>query len=396
MLVAISCLTLVVLFIPHERASSIGSVKLPDGRQASIYSPFYKLSQALKLGKTMSSILRVNKRYNEMTSKWTNLSLEEKCLFYFEETFRINSDWNNDAIKQFYNDDKLDNVLGELMVERIRMYNTCFLEGQLPISKVFKSSSVIEEDIDSKVFPFLSKKKTLKEMWPEIINANEWAKLPDFSNPLLEGKDTWKLDPSYTFWYNWINFSSGRGIVMTLGVQHGELFKKLLLTLEKIDNTLPIQIVHTGIELTEAFMYDIVLFLKKEKLTQQVYFINASPLLDPEYAENYLNFFVNKWMALLFNTFEESILLDADVVSFVPTESYFDIPEYSKTGTLLFKDRNIRDENTFPYCIDLFKELFPSSEESFFMKHNLPMSANILRDDIDLKQLSIEEKASLL
>lgn len=363
-----------------------------QGRQASIYSPLRRISFSLELGKWFSLLFQAKNAYYEHGKSWAKYPLEERCRYYFEETFNINPGWTNDHVKEFHNNENLDNLLGELMVERIRMFDSCFISGGLPISDVFKSSSFDAKDVEIRIFPFLRKYSNLKELWPDIIHANHWTQIPMFNNPVLEGRDIWKLDDHYSFWYNWVNMASGKGIVLSLSPRHADQFKKLLLTLEEIGNSLPIQIIHNGMELSEGFMLDIKAFIELRGLSQQVYFVNISPLIDPQYSDKYISFFINKWMALLFNTFSEVILLDADVVSFVPIDSYFNLPEYKETGILLYKDRDMPVENTFDYCIEAFKKLFPSGEELHFMGHKPIFSDASLEGGPDPTEASTESR----
>ena len=364
-----------------------------EGKRALIYSPFYRLASSLNLGKWLSLALHATNKYHKIGLDWPTLPLEQKCRFYFESTLEINPTWNNDHIKDFHNDNNLDDPLAELMLERIRMYDSCFISGGLSTSKVFKRSVVKPNDLESRLFPFLSKKTPFRHLWPKMIHVNPWTLIPSFSNPLLEGKDTWKMDDNYSFFYNWNNFAEGKGIVLTLGLRHGDQFKKLLLTLENLNNTLPIQVIHNGSELTEAFIYDIHSFLNAKKLSQQVYFVNIEPLIDASFVGQYVHYFINKWMALLFNTFSECILLDADSVSFASLESYFDFKGYQDTGMLLFRDRNIIGEKTFIYCTDTLKKLFPSVEETHFMSHRSTFPLELVENDnINIDTLSMEEQ----
>ncbi|BAP72483.1 alpha-1,3-mannosyltransferase [Kluyveromyces marxianus] len=363
-----------------------------EGKRAIVYSPFYKLANALSMGKSLSKILQASEKYHQIGTEWQRLKLQDKCRYYFESTAEINAEWSNDAVKTFHNENNLDDPLAELMMERIRMYDTCFLSGGLSWKKVFHKSKVDPTKLESRIFPFLSKTAKLRDMWPVIIDANHWTQTPKFSNPLLEGKDTWKLDDNHSFFYNWNMFASGKGIAMSLGLRHLDQFKKLLLTLEALNNTLPIQVVYNGAELTEFFLDDVHRFLNINALSQRVYFVNIGPLIDKSFASNYVKYFVNKWMALLFNTFSECILMDADVVSFTKPESYFDMNEYKNTGMLMFRDRNIIDEHTFKYCTDTMRMLFPSSEETILMDHKPTFPSSLIgNDNVDVDALSIEE-----
>lgn len=73
----------------------------------------------------------------------------------------------------------------------------------------------------------------------------------------------------------------------------------------------------------------------------------------------------------MFNTFEEYILLDADVVPFVGSDYFFDSPSYRERGILLFKDRVMENEQTFQYCIEMLNEVEPSAQERRFIGSRL-------------------------
>ena len=145
--------------------------------------------------------------------------------------------------------------------------------------------------------------------------------------------------------------------------------------LDQQNNSLPIQIVQQPHELSDAFLGNLTEFLQSSH--QEVYYIDCEALLDTTY-KAYMTYFVNKWLASIFNTFSEVVLMDADVVPFVPVESFFQEEQYKATGVLLYKDRDMPQETTFDYCITTFKLLEPSSQEVVLMNHRMKTNSSVV------------------
>lgn len=353
-----------VLYKPTSSMMLENILKQSPGRESLFISPFSRFIPRSKLSKLLAQ--------HESVDKWANMTLSEQCHFYFATTYKDSTKWTNDHIRVFYNDDDLDNAILSMAVERMRVFDKCFIKGGLSLESVL--GDIDMADFQHRMFPFLRNFSNFGELWPEILHLNTGEHIPRFSNPAnLEKDSKFAYTNSQSFWQNWARFSSGRGLVMTLGERHKDIFLRLLRVLDHNGNRLPIQIIQKGPELSNEFIDSVSNFLKSSQ--QQVYIVDCSSLLNPAYLEEALTYFVNKWLAVVFNTFEEVITLDADVVPFVPLESFFENHNYKESGSLMYKDRNMLNEHTFDYCIDMFNSLEPSREASVLMGHSMIINA---------------------
>lgn len=64
-----------------------------------------------------------------------------------------------------------------------------------------------------------------------------------------------------------------------------------------------------------------------------------TPAIKQQYLHKF-NEFGNKILAILFNTFEEMIFIDADAILIQNPEKFFQLNKYQNSGALFFRDRN--------------------------------------------------------
>ncbi|CUS21922.1 LAQU0S04e03928g1_1 [Lachancea quebecensis] len=306
-------------------------------------------------------------------------TLQEKCRHYFDTVYSKDSQWTNDAVRIFFNDEDVDNAKISNIVERVRVFDDCFISGGLSLDQVIPQKRDVM-GFHHRMFPFLKDFRKPEELWPTIIDLNTRRELrkgiiPHYS---AHSSDAFKMDNSKSFWYNWNAFSTGRGLVFSLGERHLDPFIRLLKVLDRLGNKLPIQIVQRDNELSEQFLNALSSFLQKSH--QKVYFVNCGAFLESLY-EAQMTFFVNKWTASIFNTFSEAILMDADVIPFIPPEEFFDDEQFSRSGLMLYKDRDMPQETTFDYCIRAFHHLMPSAEATILMNHTMKVNGSVVQQD---------------
>ncbi|SCV05999.1 LANO_0H19878g1_1 [Lachancea nothofagi CBS 11611] len=305
--------------------------------------------------------------------KFESWSLREKCRWFFETTYAKNPKWSNDQVRERYDDEATDNARFSHIVERLRMYDTCFVQGNLKMDQVLVPRRNLK-DFHSRMFPFFPPFQDLNELWPTITHLNSKSKLPNGVNP-ASSNTTFIMDNSKTFWENWNDFSTGKGLVLTLGERHKDIFLRLLAVLDHLGNSYPIQIVQQENEVSQDLLDSISDFLQSSN--QEVYHVSCGPVLNVNYIGR-LNYFVNKWLATIFNTYSEVVLLDADVVPFISLNTFFDDPRFLETGALFYKDRNLLNEYTFDHCIDMFKYLEPSAQAVLLMNHRMKVNSSII------------------
>ncbi|OBA19407.1 nucleotide-diphospho-sugar transferase [Metschnikowia bicuspidata var. bicuspidata NRRL YB-4993] len=161
------------------------------------------------------------------------------------------------------------------------------------------------------------------------------------------------------YWSRYVNMSRGRGIVVSLDDANTEFACRLLQVLHHLGNTLPIQVIHKG-DLSAASISLLKLVTKGKQIVE---FMDVSPTLRSGFSQVFRGY-NNKWFAALFSTFEEIILVDADVVPFVKPETFFDFDGYKRTGAYFFKDREL-SETLSNSQFEFFSSIIPRSDELF-------------------------------
>lgn len=299
----------------------------------------------------------------ELLLNWKSSPIAEKCRYMIDATYALNRAWTNEHILKFYGEDEVDNVLISLMAERQRMFDYCFLSSNLSLEDVFKVESLIglkyeirssPNDFLRRMFPFLKKLDDQGDqvLWPQITNLRSGSiqAIPDLPENFNQN-----------FFSNWQRMASGSGIVITLNEGSKNLLYKQLKVFDHSDNTLPIQIITTGNDFSDGFIEELKAKVAASK--QNVYLVDCSPILDSEFAKEHIGDIINKWIAVIFTTFEEAILLDVDAVPFVPMDDFLTEKSYKTSGILMYKDRSMPNEHTFQYCIDMLREVEPSYQE---------------------------------
>jgi len=237
-------------------------------------------------------------------------------------------------------------------VERFRTYDYCFLRGNVELKDIFADDLSLMTKLTHKLFPFLNIQYTEEYQSNEVLIFD-----------LSTNKDTTvtfhdHLDNPFKYW---IKTAKGKGIVTTMSVKEIDYFLRLIKVLDKLKNELPIQIVVTNLN-----DFNIIKDTLKHKLSnsrQEIIILNVSQLLDTEFTKIKITGYINKWIATLFNTFEEFIFLDVDVVPFQPIKEFFNIPEYQKHGLYVYRDRDIGHAKLEPHCRTNFFNLEPTLQE---------------------------------
>ncbi|KAM9927642.1 hypothetical protein OXX59_002399 [Metschnikowia pulcherrima] len=186
--------------------------------------------------------------------------------------------------------------------------------------------------------------------------------LPMFSGELpLAPSQNWTsfLSNSGYYWARYLQASRGRGIVISLDDANAEFACRLLQVLHHLSNTLPIQFIHKG----DLSASSIDRLSRMAKGKQIVEFMDVSPTLKRGYGTAFRGY-NNKWFATLFSTFDEIILMDADVVPFVNPETFFELDGYKRTGAYFFRDREL-SERISQAQFDFFTSLIPKSDTIF-------------------------------
>ncbi|KAI8389968.1 putative Mannosyltransferase [Nakaseomyces glabratus] len=347
----------------------------------SIYEGEYPFNEDLLHSSAESAFTVISDKINNLKDEYANRSLKQKLFSFFDKDEKIlknwessslndkcrwlvrgiysSSAWNNFDITKNY---KFETAYEKFQAvsERVRIYNYCFMNGNIDPVEVFDELNIPfadPYDFQSRMFMFLKKvnRNDKAYMYPLIKNVR---------NGDIIAKPRTKMSAkeyNANFMGHWKAEARGRGITLTVAPDDIKLLRSLFKVLEKLGNEYPVEVVHKGGEMTPK-MEDLIRQYAEET-SQEVYVINLSPILDPDFASQNIKSFKNKWFAAMFNTFEEAILLDVDVVLYASPEYFFELDGYKKTGLMLWKDREYTEVETSDRCASMAPYFEPSEEE---------------------------------
>lgn len=308
---------------------------------------------------------------NELYKRYTDSRLEGGfpdreiiCKEYFGFLHTVHSDWK---MRSFDNQHSLlsKDADVEESVRHLRMYTQCFLNMDYIIDDINLPAT------EDRLFPFLTMNLPTFTRWDGSI-VREFPCLDDSLNACGNTVSADEENQYRSFWGNIKNSMNGKGLVISIADIGVDETKRLLKTLRLLGNQLPIQLVHKG-DLHYILMAELVAVARNELIIeidgklqsigypQDIWFVNTEPCLKPEALKHFKRF-SNKWLAAMFNSFEEMILLDTDTVLFVNPKHMFETPEYSESGTHFFRDRPIA-EFVKKSDVTLYHHLLPSLKE---------------------------------
>lgn len=189
-----------------------------------------------------------------------------------------------------------------------------------------------------------------------------------------------------------LNNTNGKGIAIVASNRHGRDIIKLLRVLRAMNNTLPIEIIYNN-DITQRVKNNIIAsatvgpnllldpnksgsyisvypdldLLKASKEfgsqfpIQKVTFVGYREAIRHSYRAKFKGYY-SKIIGLLFTTFKEVVLIDADTIPFVDMKDLFELEDYKQTGSLFFRDRALRDTNDFIET-NFFASLFPTKDQ---------------------------------
>lgn len=229
--------------------------------------------------------------------------------------------------------------------------------------------------LEHRVYPWLSFEYPVYERWTGHVQSTP----PEMDKYIKDGsqKSGPPKDTVSSFFLNKLyHKSNGKGIVLSIGDGHVEDTVKLIHLLRALNNKLPIQIVYYDnlaketkdkivtaareVMVTVPKSFELVSRLFPEDyLTnglpqQEVWFVNTYNAIHANFKKKFHKF-SNKFLATIFNSFNEFILVDADTVLMQNPEYFFQLPGYKNTGTFFYKDRTTYETR-------------PASDGKFFEK----------------------------
>lgn len=271
---------------------------------------------------------------------------EAKCLEYFTNLKRRSKNWSNDfyekrwwdylALGRREGDDVIENI------SRLRKFRECISENSDPNIPNLR-------DIETRLFPYLNfdgLSSDEENFWPVRTRWN--GDVYKASTPRFSSNDDTYLDSlgiaynkNISFWENWLQKvmqSGSRGIVLSIGQFQTADTIRLIRILRFLKNNLPIEVVHKG-DLSPHHQ-SVLIGAAREDLSdeypgQELWFLDVTNMLNPQYSAKFTRY-SNKWLALLFCSFEQPILLDADTVPFTTFERYYQSEQFKNSGTFFF------------------------------------------------------------
>lgn len=333
-------------------------------------------------------------KVSKILRDWKHASRADHCRVLIDTMYR-SPKWNNLLGLDYLSSDYDLDLFG-LIAERIRIYNYCFIEGKLTYENVFddyfEGTGITSANFQDKMFPFLRQSSVsdpsdnenpVKDlnipdnlMWPTVLeyDRTEGKFVP---SPVPLG-----VESNQNIFENLLMHSNGKGIVTTMNKGHLPMFYQQLKTLDKLENTLPIQIVSTDGDLSDEFIKTLEEFLKLTN--QHVQIISVTPIMDPELVQKKVTRFKFKWLSVIFNTFEEFIFMDVDVVPFVQINEFFDIEKYKETGMYVYKDRHLPHLHVNKNCNGLFSNTEPSWQEHDLIGSSAPFDSAWSKENADV------------
>ncbi|GMM30930.1 putative alpha-1,3-mannosyltransferase [Martiniozyma asiatica (nom. inval.)] len=296
--------------------------------------------------------------------------LSKRCRVYFDELFKSDPNWQlaeKLGVEEFPHTST--EIIGDL--HHLNIFNHCFVENYQETKDQYKILLHNHPDFESRVYPYLSKKFPIYERWNGDVFYDGYLKFDgqdgqikhQYSNNIQAQAESAPMDKP--FWSSFNNTISGSGIVISSSDKFLPEVLKLMKNLRALGNVLPVQIVYRG-DLSLSSKQQIVEYARTEKGVtenkqlidqmvsdkkdypflnlefppQDIWFVEIEHCLSDAYKGNFQTYY-NKLLAYIFNSFENTIMLDSDSVLFKPPSYIFNTKAFKNTQTLFFKDRNV-------------------------------------------------------
>lgn len=289
------------------------------------------------------------------------------------------------------------------LISHLRIFNKCYLTADenhqiisdnkaLRTQKSLKSTSSFAltsqeklidaktfsncNELESRVYKWLSFAYPIYERWtgvtylspPDMKQFSAYPEVSRLSNPKFTSRTGDSIKSDFTnnqpcFLNRFKNSLNGRGIVLSISDTHVDDTVKLIHLLRALNNHYPIQIVYYDsltieskrkiVNAARSKMADLPASFQavahqfpKDYFTpsdgglpkQEIWFVNTYNAIHDKYKDKFKGWF-NKFLAALFNSFEEFMLIDADTVLLENPEYFFNLQQYINKGAYFYKDR---------------------------------------------------------
>ncbi|KAK6465776.1 mannosyltransferase putative-domain-containing protein [Scheffersomyces coipomensis] len=248
-------------------------------------------------------------------------------------------------------------------------------------------------DLEQRLYPWLSFNFPAYEHWSGevLMSPPQTVTKKKSTPPPIKSKLT---NSKSCFLNKFKNLANGKGLVMTINDGHLEDTVNLIRLLRALKNKLPIQIVYYDhisantkrkiIEAARERFNDLPKSFEKVRHLfgddylqsedqglpkQDIWFVNTYHVVHGQYREKFRHW-GNKFLATLFNSYEEFILLDSDAAIVKNPEIFFELEGYKETGTYFYKDRTTAEYRPVSDSV-FFKKISPSVLDSLIF--NIPL-----------------------
>ncbi|SCU77210.1 LAFA_0G24630g1_1 [Lachancea sp. 'fantastica'] len=319
-------------------------------------SSFLQAWRSSELSKIVINSLLESQREESLTGL---RFAEKKCSEYFRTLSSLDNEWETrsfgDAHTPLFS---RRHVLES--VRHMRVFGQCFIQNSSPYG------DLNIRKIEDRLFP------TFTGILPTF---RRWDGLTIEGFPAADGvlNSGPPISSDFSFWKQVKGKMKGRGLVISVSDSCVSDAKRLLRVLRALHNELPIQLVHKG-DLSDNSMQELIK-VGRDTISiemndtnyelgypQELWFVDAEKSVGPEFSPLFKRY-SNKWIATLFNSFEEMIFLDVDAVLFVKPSSFFNKDGYRETDAFFFRDRLI-DEHITRRELSYLKRLLPSKIEA--------------------------------
>ena len=296
-------------------------------------SPFQYLKRFVKtdLEENSSPLYEVEElKFPVSLEKWNDpnvISIAEQCKILIDGIYANDENWSNDY--NFDDDSKGDKELSTY-AERLGIYYHFFLFNDVKPSEIFSlDSSRTPLTFQHRMFPSLKSPK--KDELPKVLDLYTIEPVTFFlKNSPQEHNEN--------FSYNWAHMFQGRGIITTFTGDEADFFLRLLKVFEYLNNTLPIQVLVNEDTFSRKFVNQ---FAHLGNMTNQhMYLVKYTNLLNAN-MKDHISGYMNKFLASMFNSFAEYIFVDADVITFLEPEKFFEFEKYKTSGMYVSRDRDL-------------------------------------------------------
>ncbi|ODV98204.1 hypothetical protein PACTADRAFT_48004 [Pachysolen tannophilus NRRL Y-2460] len=309
----------------------------------------------------------------ECENEWQRLEIVDKKMRQ-----QVCSSVRSAILGQFKENKMIENSIFNY-VGHLKAYNKCFIESKETARKFgIEADRTVLKNLEQRLFPWLTGKQPIFTRWTGQAISNYIPKI-NKDGDITKLKDNTDADINSFCITDLTNNMYGKGIVMTFGDHQLKEAINAIKVLRYLRNDLPIQIIHKG-DLSQDSQNSLI-SIARENLTaidhslQELWFVDVSISIQESYKKNFENF-ANKWLSVLFNSFDEIFFLDHDATVFYPPAYFFDeLQAYKENNAFFFRDREFKYDIKENY-LKFYKSLLPSTLDNKLFK--IEMDSSVL------------------